>query len=316
MADVRSLYWNQPARLNGKFCRSAVRANLISLAMSLSRMMETATLHLMQGGNGRAATISAAFNGRFGSTGVDSFESHATSSTYFQFWWEWPRCGHSSLPTRRSATGPTSTKTKLISVQRVPPHCLNRITPVQQRLFPAQTLLCNSCPGLRRHGAGIAVPGFPESNRKRNAVMKSKHVHLLFYPQPEIKPRLRGHLIYVLEIPRIPGLPVLRQIYDQTGKDFPPLPHSDLFSIAREHGDCIAFMGVSKDSVFDVMTFDPPLSNDDSGLDRYKRDLLRNARNFFLATPDSGRQCDLGTVPERIAMLLSDSDKAVLPEHD
>ena len=72
--------------------------------------------------------------------------------------------------------------------------------------------------------------------------MKSKHVHLLFYPQREIKPRLRGHLIYVLEIPRIPGLPVLRQIYDQTGKDFPLLPHSDLFSIAREHGDCMAFM--------------------------------------------------------------------------
>ncbi len=51
--------------------------------------------------------------------------------------------------------------------------------------------------------------------------MKRLDVYWHIYPRDQIKPELRGNLIYLLEIPALPGAPVVRQIVDPRGLDFP-----------------------------------------------------------------------------------------------
>ncbi len=124
--------------------------------------------------------------------------------------------------------------------------------------------------------------------------MKSRHVYLHVYPQEQIKFRLRGDLIYVFDIPRTAVRPVIREIYDVTGRDFPPVSDLNIFSVDRADSEHIIFAGVNKTSVYDVMAFDPPLLNNRPEVEQYNRLLVPECPQFLLERSGSGSPLRIG----------------------
>ncbi|MGA2660686.1 MAG: hypothetical protein ABSH34_24630 [Verrucomicrobiota bacterium] len=130
--------------------------------------------------------------------------------------------------------------------------------------------------------------------------MKPPNVYWHVYPRTQIKPTLRGNLIYVLEVPVAAGSPVIRDIIDPSERDF-PCHHTTWFPTpGQSQRRGIVFSGVSKAAVYDVMLFDPRISNDDVGLTRYNAGIVVNARSFFLIAPEH----DLRVMPALAAQLL------------
>ncbi len=104
----------------------------------------------------------------------------------------------------------------------------------------------------------------------------------------------------VLEVPWLPGSPVLRNIFDPTGRDFPRIspPTFSSWMSAQHHG--IVYAGLNKSAVYDLMLSDPQISKTDPDYAVYNREIVANARNIFLLDPNLGFKA----MPHHMAQLL------------
>ena len=107
------------------------------------------------------------------------------------------------------------------------------------------------------------------------------------YPREEIKPAIRGNLVYVLEIPRRGDTSVTRHIFDKTGKSF---PHASKLipALLASANNAIIFDGISKGSVYDALLCDPAIDKRDKSFINYNRSLICSSRRFFLSRPGAG----------------------------
>jgi len=130
--------------------------------------------------------------------------------------------------------------------------------------------------------------------------VRSPHVYWHVYPREQIKPELRGDLLCMIEVPWTPGSPVVRDIVDPTGRDFPNQAVSRFPALMRADHHGILYAGVSKTAVNDLMLTDPQLLPIDSAYSFYNRQIVSNARNFFLLDPNRGFK----TMPQHMVQLL------------
>jgi hypothetical protein len=132
------------------------------------------------------------------------------------------------------------------------------------------------------------------------APVRSPHVYWHLYPRDQIKPTLRGNLICVLEVPWAPGSPVVRDVIDSIGRDFPPRSVVRFPALMHPDHHGILYVGVNKTAVYDLMLIDPQLLPIDSTYSFYNRQIVSNARNFFLLDPNRGFK----TMPQHLIQLL------------
>ncbi len=111
-------------------------------------------------------------------------------------------------------------------------------------------------------------------------------VYWHIYGQDQIRPELRGKLIYLIEVPRAIGSPVLRNIFDPTGTQFPANAPERITALLDGEHHGIIYSGVSKAAVYDVMAFDEPIRNEDYSFLLYNEQIITNSRRFFLIDPD------------------------------
>ena len=130
--------------------------------------------------------------------------------------------------------------------------------------------------------------------------MKRFDVYWHIYRRQQIKPEVRGYLICVLELPPATGLPVLRNILDPTGRDFPIAGPGALAALLEFRHHAVVFEGVCKSAVYDLVTLDPVIREERPQFMSYNREIVRNARQFLLADPDR----NLKGMPEGTARLL------------
>jgi hypothetical protein len=120
------------------------------------------------------------------------------------------------------------------------------------------------------------------------------------YPQGQIKPALRGNLVFVLAVPWVVGSPVVRDILDPIGNDFPGQPIIRLPALIHPDHHGIMYIGVNKSAICDVMCADPKMVPEDPNYAVYNRQIVANARNFFLLDPNRGFK----TMPQHMVQLL------------
>ena len=104
------------------------------------------------------------------------------------------------------------------------------------------------------------------------------NVQWTIHKEDEIKPELRGELIYVVELPETPDAPALRHVVDPKGTQFPSSGKAKLSDESKHR--TVVFEGVNKAAVYEVMLADPPLF--ESALEEYNRNILKNCEAFFL----------------------------------
>jgi hypothetical protein len=130
--------------------------------------------------------------------------------------------------------------------------------------------------------------------------MRSPHLYWHIYPRHQIRLELRGDLLFVLEVPWAPGSPVLRNIFDPTGRDFPRTTPARFPEFMRTEHHGILYAGVNKAAVYDLMLTDPALMGEEGDYVFYNRDIVSNARNFFLVDPNLGFK----SMPQHMTQLL------------
>ncbi|HTL59873.1 MAG TPA: hypothetical protein VL361_29650 [Candidatus Limnocylindrales bacterium] len=130
--------------------------------------------------------------------------------------------------------------------------------------------------------------------------MRPAHIYWHIYSEEQIRPEFRGRLVLTLEVPWLAGSPVVRNIFDPTGRDFPTATASSLQSLmsAKHHG--ILYVGLNKEAVYDLMLSDPPIAKQDADYASYNREIVANARNLFLLDPNLGFKA----MPQHMAQLL------------
>ena len=131
-------------------------------------------------------------------------------------------------------------------------------------------------------------------------MMRPAHIYWHIYPEEQIRPEFRGRLTLVLEVPWVPGSPVVRNIFDATGRDFPRTnaPTFSALLSTKHHG--ILYAGINKNAVYDLMLSDPPINQKDVDYVSYNREIVANARNLFLRDPNLGFKA----MPQHMAQLL------------
>ncbi len=129
--------------------------------------------------------------------------------------------------------------------------------------------------------------------------MSSPHTYWHIYPQEQIKSSLHGRLVCVLQVPWVPSSPVIRDVVDGPGRKlnstavaFPALLHHD------HHG--ILYVGVSEPAIRRLLLTDPQIQSRDPSYASYNRQIITNARNFFLQDPNLGFK----TMPQHMVQLL------------
>jgi len=127
--------------------------------------------------------------------------------------------------------------------------------------------------------------------------MKAPGLHWSIYGPDQVRPALRGNLVYLLEVAATGRAPILRDIFDPSGREFPNNAPARIRALIQSGYHGVVYQGVSKAAVFDVMEHDPRILADDTTFERYNRELLENARRFFLQNPH-------GPVPETEEVLL------------
>jgi len=130
--------------------------------------------------------------------------------------------------------------------------------------------------------------------------MKPSDVYWHIYRRDEIKPELQGRMVYVLEIPRTPGCPVLRHVFDPLGRDFPADCRPRVLGLVTNLRHGLVYEGVSKAAAYDVMLTDPRILKSDSQFLLYNHEIICNSRKFFLSEPERG----FASMPKRTAQLL------------
>src|SRR6266853_1108805 len=106
--------------------------------------------------------------------------------------------------------------------------------------------------------------------------MRPSDVYWHFYRRHEIKPEFQGRMIYVLEIPRVPGCPVLRHVFDPLGRDFPSDSRQRLLHLMTSLRHGIVYHGVSKAAAYDVMLTDPRILKGDRKFVLYNHAIICN----------------------------------------
>jgi hypothetical protein len=130
--------------------------------------------------------------------------------------------------------------------------------------------------------------------------MRSPHVYFHIYPQNQMKPALRGHLILVLGVPWGLRSPVVRDILDPAGNDFVGQPIMRLPALIRPDHHGIVYIGVNESAICDMMLGDPQMLPEDANYAVYNRQIVSNTRNFFLLDPNRGFK----TMPQHLVQLL------------
>lgn len=125
--------------------------------------------------------------------------------------------------------------------------------------------------------------------------MQSSDVYWHIYHREQIKPEWRGRLVYVLEVPPVAGVPIIRDIFDPTGADFPSNTRSRISAVLEGQNHGIVYAGVNKGAVYNIMKQDPLILAEDSDFARYNRELVTNSRHFFLINPHLGLNLMAGT---------------------
>jgi len=118
--------------------------------------------------------------------------------------------------------------------------------------------------------------------------MRPSDVYWHIYRRDEIRLELQGRLIYVLEIPRVPGCPVLRHVFDPLGREFPSDSRHRISGLITGLRHGIIYHGVSKAAAYDVMLTDPRILKGDKRFVLYNHEIICNSRIFFLAEPNHG----------------------------
>jgi hypothetical protein len=116
--------------------------------------------------------------------------------------------------------------------------------------------------------------------------MKSPVLYWHIYTRDQIRPEHRGNLVYVLELPATGCAPVLRDIFDPSGIDFPNAAQPRLRALLESGYHGILYIGLNKAAVYEVMAEDPQILQDDRDFSHYNCELLKNARQFFLSAPE------------------------------
>ena len=130
--------------------------------------------------------------------------------------------------------------------------------------------------------------------------MRSPHLYFHLYPQNQIKPGLRGNLIFVLSVPWALGSPVVRDILDPSGNDFPGQKPIRFPALIRPDHHGVMYIGLNKVAICDVMLSDPQIIPEDPSFSFYNRQIVSKARNFFLLDPNRGFK----TMPQHMVQLL------------
>lgn len=148
---------------------------------------------------------------------------------------------------------------------------------------------------IRSRGRCLKADGF-----RQRVFGMSAFWHI--YRRHQIKPELRGHLIYLLEVAKRPGLPVLRHVFDPTGRDF-PIGRRQAATLLRRLPHGIVYRGINKEAVYEVLLRDPPITLEDPQFIEYNRGIISNSREFFLIEPWFNRQ---GVAVETERLLCGD----------
>ena len=130
--------------------------------------------------------------------------------------------------------------------------------------------------------------------------MRSPHLYWHIYPQQQIRAELRGNLLLVLEVPWAAWTPVLRNIFDPAGRDFPRIDSETFLSFMQSEHHGILYAGLSKPAVYDLMLADPPMPNRDADYALYNHEIVARARNYFLVDPNLGFK----SMPDHMTQLL------------
>ncbi len=130
--------------------------------------------------------------------------------------------------------------------------------------------------------------------------MKPTNVFWHIYGRDQIKPPLQGDLVYVIEVPCRIGSPVIRHVFDPTGRHFSTdYPHRIRTAFRRRnHG--IVYQGVSKAAAYGVLLVESGIATDDQRFIRYNQEVISNSRLYFLVKPEIGMQ----SMPEPVGQLL------------
>jgi hypothetical protein len=115
--------------------------------------------------------------------------------------------------------------------------------------------------------------------------MATRGVYWHIYPPHQIKPELRGHLLCILAIPGSGNSPVIRDVVDPSGRDFPRFPQIKITDFVNGPHHGIVFQGVSREALYEVISLDPPIDRADVTCSGYNRQIVDNCRKFFLRNP-------------------------------
>jgi hypothetical protein len=130
--------------------------------------------------------------------------------------------------------------------------------------------------------------------------MIARHTFWQIFGGDYLKPKLRGDLVYLLEVPGTAGIPVLRNVFDPSGVDFPANSYERLQALLEVGHHGILFEGVSRAAVDALMDWEPPISQNDTEFLVYNRRLIWSSMNLLLAHPYDA----LEHLPEPLVKLL------------
>ena len=132
--------------------------------------------------------------------------------------------------------------------------------------------------------------------------MSTQHNHTFWqiFCGENIKPAVQGGLVFLLEIPGTPGIPVLRNVFDPLGIQYPANSYERLQALLEMGHHGILFEGVSKAAVEAIMDWEPGLTTEDTSFAVYNRRLVWSSLNLLLCDPFDA----LEQIPEPVVRML------------
>ena len=130
--------------------------------------------------------------------------------------------------------------------------------------------------------------------------MKPPDVFWHIYGREQIKPPLQGDLIYAIEVPCRIGSPVIRHVFDPTGRQFSTDYQQRIRGALKRRNHGIVYQGVSKAAAYGVLLVEAGIAADDQRFIRYNQEVISNSKLYFLVKPEIGLQL----MPEAVGRLL------------
>lgn len=138
-----------------------------------------------------------------------------------------------------------------------------------------------------------------ECNTK-NMITQHHHTFWQIFCGENLKPDVQGDLIYLLEIPGISGVPVLRNVFDPDGIQYPANSYERLQALIEMGHHGILFEGINKVTVDALMDWEPSVTAEDTQFAIYNRRLVWSSLNLLLCDPFDA----LEQIPEPIVRML------------